>query len=173
MAVLGYGLSPDQERAVERFYSVETSLLVQRRYREWSELLTDDVAYQMPVRVNRPPDQGPDHSAESFHMDETRRTIEMRVERFEGPVAWAENPPSRMRYFVTNLRATVVEPTDEVDVISDFLFTRLHGANPQYEMLTGERHDRLVEIDGTLRLSRRVVLLDNITLLTHNLAFFL
>jgi 3-phenylpropionate/cinnamic acid dioxygenase small subunit len=173
MSILGEGLSVVDERRIEHFYIREASLLAQRRYREWSELLASDITYQVPVRANRPLDQGPDHSVASFHMDETRRTIEMRIERFEGPAAWAENPASRMRYFIANLRATANGLPGTFGVISDLLFTRLHGSNPSYEVLTGERHDVLVDVDGELLLSERLVLLDNVTLPTHNLAFFL
>lgn len=161
------------ERRVNRFYLHEAMLLTQRRYVDWEGLLTDDIIYRVPIRVNRAVGTGPEHSADGFLFDETRRTIRMRIERFSGSSAWAENPASRMRYFVANLRAQRSAEPGGYDVVSDLLFTRLHGTNTAYEMLTGERHDLLRECDGALRLARRTVLLDNSTLPTHNLAFFL
>lgn len=173
MSVLAHDVEPADRDRIEQFYTNEAALLTARRYREWLELLTPDVTYQVPVRENRAPDQGPAISAESYHFDETHRTIEMRVQRFEGPVAWAENPPSRMRYFFTNIRASSLDNNGQFAVIGDLLFTRLHGSDPDYEMLTGERHDLLVDSEGEIKLARRLVLLDNVSLPTHNLAFFL
>ncbi len=116
---------------------------------------------------------GPEHSPDGFHFDENRHTIAMRIQRFAGSSAWAENPTSRMRYFVANIRAQLGAQPDVIEVVSDLLFTRLHGTNISYEMLTGERHDVLRDCDGALKLAQRTVLLDNSTLPTHNLAFFL
>lgn len=161
------------ERRVHRFYLHESVLLTQRRYEEWGALLTDEVSYKVPIRLNRAMGSGPEHSTEGFLFDETRRTIEMRIKRFAGSSAWAENPASRMRYFVANIRAERADEPGHLSVVSDLLFTRLHGTNTAYEMLTGERHDLLRETDDGLRLARRTVLLDNSTLPTHNLAFFL
>jgi ethylbenzene dioxygenase beta subunit len=108
-----------------------------------------------------------------FHFDDNRRTIKMRIERFQGGAAWAENPSSRCRYFVTNVRATTGQDITTYDVRSNLLVTRLRADDPTYQQLTGERIDRLREHGSGFLLASRRVLLDSSTLPVHNLAFFL
>ncbi|MFM7537528.1 MAG: aromatic-ring-hydroxylating dioxygenase subunit beta [Acidimicrobiales bacterium] len=160
------------ERRVTRFLHDEADLLSARRYREWEALLADDLCYRLPVRETLVPGQGSEHSEDMFHFDENRRTMRMRIDRFEGTAAWAENPPSRCRYFVSNIRAER-RPDGLVGVRSELLFTRLRRSLTEYEMLTGERHDALRERGDSFELVERTVLLDNTTLPTRNLAFFL
>ena len=40
------------------------------------------------------------------HFDEDHYTLGLRIERLEGRHAWTEDPPSRTRRFVTNVRVT-------------------------------------------------------------------
>lgn len=161
------------EREICHFLYREAELLHDRRFREWSVMLADDLVYRVPVRVNRPDGQGSAHSTDMFQFDENRRTIEMRIERFEGGAAWAENPSSRCRYFVSNVRAYAGSTPGTYDVRSNLLLTRLRGDDPQYQQLTGERRDRLRRAGENLVLVERIVLLDNTTLPMHNLALFL
>lgn len=163
----------ETERRICHFLYEEAELLHERRFREWSEMLADDLVYRVPVRVNRPDDQGPPHSDRMYQFDETRRTIEMRIERFEGGSAWAEKPPSRCRYFVTNVRATLGDAPGTFDVRSNLLVTRLRGDDPEYTQLTGLRLDRLRQVGDSFVLAQREVLLDNTTIPMHNLALFL
>jgi 3-phenylpropionate/cinnamic acid dioxygenase small subunit len=166
-------VNADTERRITHFLYREAELLHERRFDEWFELLADDLEYRVPVRVNRPEGQGPFHSHEMFHFDDDRRTIEMRIKRFQGGAAWAENPSSRCRYFVTNVRATTGQAVATYDVRSNLLVTRLRADDPTYQQLTGERIDRLREQGAGFLLASRTVLLDNSTLPMHNLALFL
>lgn len=161
------------ERQICHFLYEEAELLHERRFREWALMLADDLIYRVPVRVNRPDDQGSPHSTLMYQFDETRETIQMRIERFEGGAAWAEKPPSRCRYFVTNVRATYGEAPGTYDVRSNLLVTRLRGDDPAYQQLTGLRCDRLRRVGDSLVLAEREVLLDNTTIPMHNLALFL
>ena len=43
--------SPEQQRALERFYHFEARLLDARQYQQWLALVTEDVLYRMPARV--------------------------------------------------------------------------------------------------------------------------
>ncbi len=99
------------ETSLETYWEVysflmrEAELLDERREREWLEsCIADDVEYLMPVRENRERSEGVGFSDESFYFQDTRGSLELRVKRLETEYAWAEDPPSRTRHFVTNVR---------------------------------------------------------------------
>ena len=167
------------ETSVETYWEVysflmhEAEVLDERHEREWLEMLTDDVEYLMPVRVNRERGEGDGFSEEAFYFEETRGSLELRVRRFETEYAWAEDPPSRTRHFVTNVRVAPGEEEDEVAVRSNLLLYRSRGSDPRYDLISAERKDTLRREDGRWKLRKRVILLDHSVLTTHNLSVFL
>lgn len=166
----------DLTRKVADFLNREAQLLDEGRLREWLDLLTDDVRYQVPIRVTkeRHGEGGLTGVVEDmFHLDEVRESLEMRVARIETGFAWAEDPPSRLRHFITNVRVDEVPGTEhEVEVRSNVLIYRTRGDKPDYDILSAERQDRLRQVDGSWKLARRRVILDNTTVPTLNLSFF-
>ena len=167
------------ETSVETYWEAysflmhEAELLDERREREWLELFTDDAEYLMPVRVNRERGEGDGFSEEAFYFEETRGSLELRVRRLETEYAWAEDPPSRTRHFVTNVRVVPGEEEDVVAVRSNLLLYRSRGSDPGYDILSAERKDVLRKEEGQWKLRRRVILLDHSVLTTHNLSVFL
>jgi ethylbenzene dioxygenase subunit beta len=166
----------DVATGVEEFLFHEAQLLDENRLREWLGLVTEDVRYQVPIRISR--EQGAEPglkgvSSDGFHLDEDHESLAMRVERIETGFAWAEDPPSRLRHFITNVR---VEPSpegeDELAVRSNVLVYRSRWDRPDYELLSAERRDLLRRVGGDWKLARRLVILDSSALPTHNLSFF-
>ncbi len=159
------------------FLYEEAELLDDGRYREWLGLLTDDIRYRVPVRIakERGTDVGPTGvSDRMYHLDEDRDSLEMRVDRIETGFAWAEDPPSRIRHFVSNVRAKPVPGReDETAVKSSLLVYRSRWDKPGHVLLSGERQDVLRRVDGGWKLASRLVILDSTTLPTLNLSFFL
>ena len=161
---------------IEDFLYREAELLDEGRYGEWLVLVTDDIRYQVPVRVAR--ERGAAASAvtgvatNSFHLDEDKDSLELRVDRLETGFAWAEEPPSRIRHFVSNVR---VQPLadDELAVRSSVLVYRSRWDRPGHDLLSGERQDTLRRVDGQWRLAKRWVVLDSTTLPTLNLSFLI
>ena len=147
------------ETSVETYWEVysflmhEAELLDERRERDWLELFTDDAEYLMPVRVNRERGEGDGFSEEAFYFE--------------------EDPPSRTRHFVTNVRVAPGEEEDEVAVRSNLLLYRSRGSDPHQDLLSAERKDVLRKEDGQWKLKKRVILLDHSVLTTHNLSIFL
>jgi 3-phenylpropionate/cinnamic acid dioxygenase small subunit len=149
----------------------EAALLDEGRLEEWLGLLTEDVDYTMPVRLTRERGSGPDTHAGSPHFLDDARTLRMRVERLKTEFAWAEDPPSRTRRFVTNVRP---EPTAEgVAVRSYLLVYRNRGEDSGAELISAERRDHLRRTPDGLRLNRREVRIDQSTLGVRNLALLL
>ena len=166
----------DIRGAISDFLFWEAELLDTGRLREWLGLLTEDVRYQVPIRISK--EQGSQGAVSGvienmFHLDEDRHSLEMRVERLETGFAWAEDPPSRLRHFVSNVRVNLIpERQAEVAVRSNLLVYRSRWDKPLYDLLSAERHDVLRQVNGSWKLARRKVILDNTTLPTLNISFF-
>ncbi|MDW8017500.1 MAG: 3-phenylpropionate/cinnamic acid dioxygenase subunit beta [Thermus sp.] len=168
----------DRTQALLNCLYHEAELLDEGRYREWLALLAEDVRYRVPVRVTK--ERGPEGGLSGvmegmYHLDEDYTSLEMRVARLETGFAWAEDPPSRLRHFVTNVRIGEPRPTpkgEESEVRSNLLIFRSRWDRPDYTFLSAERRDVWRREEGGWRLACRTVILDSTTLPTHNLSFF-
>lgn len=156
--------------AVHDLLVAEAALLDAGQYEEWLALFTDDVEYNAPIRVTRK--SGNSGVVDSIGwFEDNRQSLGLRVQRLATDVAWAEDPPSMTRRFVTNLRIT---PSDEgYTVVSNLMLFRSRGDGGTYDLIVGERTDQLRVVDGDLKISRRRVLLDQASLGTKNLGVFL
>jgi 3-phenylpropionate/cinnamic acid dioxygenase small subunit len=151
----------------------EAELLDARRWREWLALLADDVRYRMPVTVTVDRrSAGTTVGGAMVHLDEDRYSLEKRVERLEGGHAWTEDPPSRTRRFVTNVRAHVAG-SGELDVDSYVLLYRSRADDRPAEVLSAARRDLLRAAGRGWLLARREITVDDAVLRMQNLALFL
>jgi 3-phenylpropionate/cinnamic acid dioxygenase small subunit len=155
------------------FLNREAELLDDNKIREWFGLLDQEIDYKVPIRVTRERAAGPGFSFEGWHMYEDYGSLEARVLRLETEYAWAEDPPSRTRRLVSNIRVDPGEAGHEIKVKSNFLIYRGRYDSPSFNLIAGERHDVLRRTNAELKLLKRLVLLDHATLATHNLALFL
>jgi 3-phenylpropionate/cinnamic acid dioxygenase small subunit len=158
---------------VQQFLFHEAELLDDDRQREWLDLVTEDIDYRVPVRVTRERAAGKGFSTTSFHMAETWGMLETRVLRLETEYAFAEDPPSRTRRYVTNVRIEPTSAVNELEVKSNLLIYRNRNDESTHQLIAGERHDRLRRTEKGWKIARRTVYLDQATLGTHNLAIFL
>lgn len=165
--------SPETYWEVYEFLMHEAELLDEHREREWLDLFTDDAVYLMPVRESRERGAGDGFSEDMAYFDETRGSLENRVRRLETEYAWAEDPPSRTRHFVSNVRVAQGEEEDEVAVKSNVLLYRSQGSDPHYDLLSAERRDLLRWEEGRWKLRRRTILLDHAVVMMHNLSVFI
>jgi 3-phenylpropionate/cinnamic acid dioxygenase small subunit len=169
-------MSEELRRQLEDFFYLEAELLDERRFREWLELMTGDVRYWMPTRHNLP--ERPDNVAaelsrpdESYYFNDTRETLAVRVERLYSRSAWAELPPSRTRRIIGNVR---VKHDDgfEIHADSNFIVYRTRMETDQ-DLFVGTRKDVLRRLDGTLKIARRTIILDQAVLAAKNISIFL
>jgi phthalate 3,4-dioxygenase subunit beta len=164
----------DLHHRVHQFLVEEAALLDERRFEEWLALMTDDVVYTMPVRVTTPGEVADTVLPDMDHFREDRFSLGKRVERLYTEHAWTEDPPSRTRHFITNVRTfRFGDGDDEVASKSYLLLFRSRGDVREGEFISAERTDRLRRHDGGWRLSRRDILVDESVLRTQNLAIFL
>jgi len=155
------------------FVYAEAAALDERRHHDWLEMLTDDVVYRMPVRVTTPHSLEDSLLADMAHFDEDRYSLVKRVERLDTEHAWAEDPPSRTRRFVTNVRGWEGGEPDEILAAASVLLFRSRGDRRPPDLLSAGRRDSLRRVDGRLKLARRELAVDESVLRTQNLAVFL
>ncbi|TMA13049.1 MAG: 3-phenylpropionate/cinnamic acid dioxygenase subunit beta [Deltaproteobacteria bacterium] len=161
---------------IEDFFYLEAELLDERRLREWLELFTDDVRYWMPVRHNpldRPEDLSEELSkpGEAYYFDDTKKSLQIRVERLYSKQAWAEMPPSRTRRLISNIRVKK-DDGSEIEVHSNFFVYRTRMEKDE-DIFVGTRKDILRRVNGDLRIARRTVILDQAVLAAKNISVFL
>jgi phthalate 3,4-dioxygenase subunit beta len=151
----------------------EAYLLDDQRYEEWLATLAEDVRYVMPVTLTRA--IGADLGAQPgmAHFDENKRSLSLRVARFRTQYAWAEDPPSRLRHFVTNVRTFETDSAEQIFVESAVLLFRSRGDISEPSLLSARRADVLRRADRGWLLRSRIIQVDESVLRTQNLAVFL
>jgi PAH dioxygenase small subunit len=150
----------------------EAELLDDRRFEDWLELFAPDIEYVAPIRVHRKT-PAPDTSEDIFFYDENLQSLTLRVRRLATDVAWAEDPPSLTRHFVTNIRVQPAEVEGELVVKSNVLLFRSRGDLGHHDLLSAERTDLLRNVEGEWRIARRRIVFDQASLGTKNLGVFL
>ncbi|MBO2449132.1 3-phenylpropionate/cinnamic acid dioxygenase subunit beta [Actinomadura barringtoniae] len=165
---------PDHQ-AAHQFLVEEAALLDDQDFDGWLGLLADDIRYVMPVRVTTARGAGFDSLADMGHFDEDLYSLRKRVERFATEHAWTEDPPSRTRRHISNVR-TFRENAEELRVESYILLFRSRGDTREPSLVSAGRSDLLRRTangrNGHL-LARREITVDESVLRTQNLAVFL
>jgi PAH dioxygenase small subunit len=158
---------------ITRFLYREALALDERRFRDWLDLLADDIRYEVPVRVTREGLADWELAPTSRIFDEDRQTLEVRVRRLETDFAWAEQPPSRTRHFVTNVLVDLTEDADEFLVSSNVFIYRSRGDDPNPSLYSLFRKDVVRRRAGDWVLARRWAALDQSLINAHNLSIFI
>jgi len=157
--------------SVEDFYYDEADMLDQFRLRDWLNLLTDDVKYRIPIRTNRMVrgrSMNEVVSESDMLLDEDKRTLTQRVVRLETGRAWAEEPRSRSRHLITNVRVRPAERENEFIVTSNFIAYR-NRLEVEQDFFVGVREDLLRLDGGSLKIANRLVLLDQAVITAKNM----
>ena len=163
---------------VEEFLYQEADLLDGRKFREWLDLLADDLVYFMPIRRNvkfgEQDERENTRQGEGISwFDEDKWTVTKRVEQILTGVHYAEEPLSRVTHMVSNVRLLSVKPSvenpDEVTVGSRFL---VFQSRVEYENYTfiGRRTDVLRRNGDSWLIARRELILEQNVLLAKNLS---
>jgi 3-phenylpropionate/cinnamic acid dioxygenase small subunit len=173
-------------REVEQFLYREARLLDERRFHEWLDLLTEDVRYRMATRGNRYPrgskaiaildharyvEEDPEGEDEFAVLDETKVTLSGRVARLDTGMAWAEDPPSRTRHFISNIEVAPGGGEDEVEVRCNFIVYK-NRSEAEQDFYVGARRDLLRRVDGDWKIASRRLVLDQNVMLAKNISTF-
>jgi 3-phenylpropionate/cinnamic acid dioxygenase small subunit len=156
------------QHEIEQFLYGEARLLSEGRYREWLAQFTDDVKYWLPVRETKTDrDDGVANEDELAIFDDDKSFLSARVERFYSHLAHAERPPSRTRYFVTNVEIESLSGSD-LQVRCNLLVYQARLEKTEC-FFVGRREDLLRRVDDRWRIARRKIVLDQ-TLLPRTIS---
>jgi 3-phenylpropionate/cinnamic acid dioxygenase small subunit len=86
-------------------------------------------------------------------------------------MAWAEDPPSRTRHFVSNVEVEPGARDSELKVYSNFIMYRTRGETEQ-DFYVGSREDVLRQEGGQWKVAYRKIVLDQTVLLAKNVSNF-
>ena len=151
---------------VEDFLYKEAALLDEWRLEEWLELLTRDAIYEIP------PTDVPegDSSNTLFIIADDNVRIRSRVKQLLGKSAWAENPPSRTRRLIGNVRVLGVEG-ENIRVTANFLVHRMRYES--VDTYVGHYDYKLLRDGKLLKIRERRAILDNEALRPHGKISFI
>ncbi len=166
-------VSRDIQWDIQEFLYREASALDERRFRDWLSYLSEDIRYEVPVRVTREALAEWELSPTSRIFDDDRETLEVRVRRLETDFAWAEQPPSRTRHYVTNVLVDHTEVPDEYLVSSNCFIYRSRGDDPNPSLYSMFRKDTVRRTEDGWRLARRWAAFDQALINAHNLSIFI
>jgi p-cumate 2,3-dioxygenase beta subunit len=151
---------------IEQFLYAEAALLDEWRLEEWLALMAPDARYLVPPLDAR----DADHRDTLFLIADDRRTLASRVRQLLSGTTWAENPRSRTRRLITNVR--ILEADDqEARVTANFAVWRFQ--HEQTDVYVGRYVDVLVSAAAGLMFRERRAVLDLETLRPHGKLSFI
>lgn len=153
-------LTPLRQEFEELLY-YEAWLLDNDRLEDWLDLFAEQVRYWAPVRENLA------RGNEDFslphlltHFDDDKNNLTLRVQRVRTGVAHAEEPPSRVRHFVSNVRILETEGPNQVKVGSNIMVFRNRWDGSEH-LFVGCREDWWRRSEGKWKNEERCIVLDH------------
>jgi biphenyl 2,3-dioxygenase beta subunit len=162
-----------RQHEVEQFLYDEAALLDAHRYEDWLALFSEDTSYFVPIRRTRMRselDREFTEPGEMAFFNDNKMLLAGRVTKLATGRSWAEDPPSRTRRLITNVRL-LDDDGHELMVASNFMLYRTR-LNSQEDTWVGSRRDTLRRVAGTFEIAARVVYLEQTVLLSRNLSNF-
>jgi p-cumate 2,3-dioxygenase subunit beta len=152
---------------IEEFLIYEAALLDEWRLEEWLTLMAPDARYLVPP-LDAP---DADYRDTLFLIADDRRTLASRVRQLLSGTTWAENPRSRTRRLITNVRLLAAD-NSEARVTASFAVWRFQ--HEQSDVYVGRYLNVLVRGPSGLLFRERRAVLDLETLRPHaKLSFIL
>jgi 3-phenylpropionate/cinnamic acid dioxygenase small subunit len=156
---------------IEQFLYHEASLLDERRYDDWLELIADDIHYWMPIRRTVTLDNiGMEFTriGDMAFFDDDKHDLTLRVEKFKSGSSWSEDPPSRTRHFVANVQITGLKG-EEIGVRAAFYLYRTR-LDKIVDSFVGRREDKLRRVDDSFQIFQRHIYLDQTVIPSTNMS---
>ncbi len=156
---------PTRQEVEDLLYR-EAALLDEWRLEDWLEMLTDDAVYQVP------PTDTPEGDARNslFLIADDAVRIRSRVKQLLGRFAWAENPHSRTRRMIANVRVLGADG-DDVLVTANFAVHRMRYES--VDTYIGRYDYKLARVGKDLKIRERRATLDNEALRPHGKISFI
>lgn len=159
------GKLPSRQEVEDLLYK-EAALLDEWRLEEWLELLSDDAVYEIP------PTDVPEGDARNtlFIIADDAVRIRSRVKQLLGKSAWAENPQSRTRRMISNVRVLGADG-DCILATANFAVHRMRYES--VDTYIGRYDYKLVRVGNELKIKERRAVLDNEALRPHGKISFI
>ncbi len=155
------------------FLIQEARTLDNNQLEDWRSLLAADIFYYMTQMRTLPRGQ-PKEDFGSYWYYENRDTLDLRINKFlHARSIFAEDPPSRIRRYVSNVTMFATAADDEFVVESYLQVLRNRHDAPTYEILSCPREDLLRREGDEWEIAQRHIGVDQAVLGTHNISFFL
>jgi len=171
---------------IEQFLFLEARLLDEGRFKEWLNLLTEDIRYWMPSMARKyrsvshsitllDPASYEEREFTTDHelsiLDETKESLVKRVARLDTGMAWAEDPPSSTCHIISNISIRETQKASELSVHSNFILYRSRGEHEQ-DFFVGRRDDVLRFADEGWKLASRKIIVPQNVLSAKNASNF-
>ncbi|MGE8541680.1 MAG: 3-phenylpropionate/cinnamic acid dioxygenase subunit beta [Acinetobacter sp.] len=165
---------------IEDFFYQEADFVDERKFKDWLDMLHEDIKYFMPMRRNVKFGQHAEREntregQDISWFDEGKWTLTKRVEQILTGVHYAEEPLSRTSHLLTNIRVLehgVDENQQEFVKTSCRFFVYLNRVEYEVNEMIGKRYDTLVKTEAGWKVLRREIILDQNVLLVKNLTTF-
>ncbi|MBN33894.1 MAG: benzene 1,2-dioxygenase [Rhodospirillaceae bacterium] len=168
----GEAATLELQHQIESFLFHEAELLDDRLFDDWLDLFTDETSYVVPIRRNvdyKNAERAVGAPDELAHFDDDRTTLGYRVARLKSEVDWSEQPATRTRRIIGNVR--VAPQSDGSRKVRSNFILYANRLETRTHVFAGERHDRLVaDEQGDWRIADRRVLLDQSVILAPSLS---
>lgn len=169
-----FKMTPELQFEIEQWYYREARMLDGRQYQQWLQLMSDQINYSMPARVNKQVNNRDRGKEEMISVErELERTqdatgcplreenfafLMMRVDRAYKMNSWAENPPARTRRIIGNVEV-LERDGDQLKVVSNFhLFYARPGTRDF--IYSGQRRDTLQKNGEGYKVLNREIIMD-------------
>jgi 3-phenylpropionate/cinnamic acid dioxygenase small subunit len=152
------------------FLIEEAHLLDTAQYKQWVELLADDLMVTMPVRqtVNR---KRTETRSQLYWLFDDKEATTFKALRYLGDSAWADDPPSRLRRMITNVRVHETAVPGEY-LVQSYLLLQRNSGNQHHFATFSARRDDILRRNGTgWLIARRDILVDQAVIGQPNLGF--
>jgi 3-phenylpropionate/cinnamic acid dioxygenase small subunit len=166
-------ITPELQLEITNFLHQEAYLLDSRKYKEWLELLAEDLVYRMPLRETVEGVGVENIAEDSAFFEETKKSLTTRANRLYTKSAWVENPATRQRHFITNIMIERTTNPNDFKVRSYFLFQRSRGSSHSIEQMFGERNDIIRKVNDEFKIAERTIYPDQAVITTMNMSMFL
>lgn len=150
-------------KQIEEFLIDEAAYLDEEKFSEWLDLFTEDSFYWIPSNQD---DIDPNTHVSIIYDDKNR--LEERVWRLQSGLAYGQEPKSRTRHLVTNVKVLHCEE-DKVIVTSNFILVELRRSIQT--IYSGRLEHHLKQTDTTWKIASKKVELINNNEFLGNLSF--
>lgn len=151
---------------IEEFLFAEADLIDDYRFAEWLDLFDVDGIYWIPSADGADPDR-----FVSIIYDDVPK-LAARVERLQGDLCWAQEPRSRVRHVIGNVRVDHDASTSEIVVVRSNMVI-VESRRQQQQLFTARCEHRLRERDGGYKIQQKRVDLLEADFFLGNLTFLI